>query len=92
MIHVCSMRSFHIKYDENFDTVKDIEIQEEWKIMAGSMSQRYIKSSTINRSNVHPITSINRDGKFYDFPQLPEPKRVKFTFSNETDDKKRSSD
>ena len=56
------------------------------------MSQIYIKPSTTNRSNVHPTISAKRDRKLYDSPQLTEPKRVKLTLSNETDDRKRSSD
>ena len=44
---------FHIKYDNNFDTVKELDVVEDWKIRAGFVAQRERRE---NEDSITPET------------------------------------
>ena len=74
---------FHIKYDENFDTVKDTETQEGWKIKAGFKSQRHMRPSAKSKNGTYIPTSTKRTIELHDSVQIQKPKKVKFAPNKE---------
>ena len=80
------------KYNENFNTVKDIDLQEEWKIRAGFVSQRYIKPGTQNGNKTQLATSTKRAERLYEPIHPQEPKRVNFAVDNKKDDTIKGTD
>ena len=56
---------FHIKYDNNFDTAMELDIQEEWKVNAGfvckikltELVQQRHRSATLKGNNISTTSS-----------------------------------
>ena len=74
---------FHIRFDDNFDTVDDIEVMNEWKIKAGFVAQREHKS-THNTSHTIEERSNKRsmDATETDNDKAPPSKRNKSKVGN----------
>ena len=67
---------FHIKYDNNFDTATELDIQEEWKVNAGFVykvkqtelvQQRY-RSAALKGKNISIATSKRGNDNEIQFP------------------------
>ena len=55
---------FHVKYDNNFDTVDEISAQEDWKVKAGfvrKISQSDMDERIKNRKSVRILTDMKRN-------------------------------
>ena len=69
---------FHIKYDDNFDTVKELDTQEEWKIKGGFMIQKNITKDK-SRGNLEPSVNKRKRDTVMTIPQSrPVNWKVKF--------------
>ena len=77
---------FHIKYDNNFDTVKELDMVEDWKIQAGFVAQRETReneSSNLEMNKTSSSTPSSNEKQTRDKSTCSKSKRVRFNMSKE---------